>query len=98
MRISYELLTVLAHCLLNDTIFEIVKGLMEIQHVTEQHLKQLRDQVENEYQIEVQDWTSKIQDEEELDHILKLIKTKHIKKLKETDMKIIAHLDQKVNL
>lgn len=42
MRIPYELLASLANCLLNDTIFEIVKGLMEIQHVTEQHLYQQR--------------------------------------------------------
>lgn len=38
MRIPYELLSGLANALLNDTIFEIVKGLMEIQHVTEKHL------------------------------------------------------------
>lgn len=96
MRISYELLTCLANCLLNDTIFEIVKGLMEIQHVTEKHLQQLRDQVENEYQIEVEEWISKIQDKEELEHILALMKIKHKKKLKETDIKLVAHLDQKV--
>lgn len=50
MRIPYELLTGLANSLLNDTIFEIVKGLMEIQHVTEKHLLQLRNQVETEHQ------------------------------------------------
>lgn len=38
MRMPYELLSGLANALLNDTIFEIVKGLMEIQHVTEKHL------------------------------------------------------------
>lgn len=48
MRIPYELLTGLANSLLNDTIFEIVKGLMEIQHVTEKHLLQLREIVQNE--------------------------------------------------
>lgn len=50
MRIPYELLSGLANSLLNDTIFEIVKGLMELQNVTEKHLLQLREQVENEYQ------------------------------------------------
>lgn len=95
-RISYELLTDLANSLLNDTIFEIVKGLMEIQHVTEKHLFQLREQVENEYEIEVQEWISKISDQEELQHILQLMKIKHAKKLRETDMKLIALLDQKV--
>lgn len=52
MRIPYELLTGLANSLLNDTIFEIVKGLMEIQHVTEKHLLQLRNQVETEHESE----------------------------------------------
>lgn len=42
MRLPVELLSTLANCLLNDTIFEIVKGLLEIQHVTEQHLYQQR--------------------------------------------------------
>lgn len=46
MRIPYELLTALANSLVNDTIFEIVKRLMEIQHVNEKHLMQVRDQVE----------------------------------------------------
>lgn len=50
MRIPYELLCGLANSLVNDTIFEIVKRLMEIQHVTENHLQQLRNQVENEHQ------------------------------------------------
>lgn len=50
MRIPYELLTALANSLVNDTIFEIVKRLMEIQHVTENHLLQLRNQVENEHE------------------------------------------------
>lgn len=55
MRIPYELLTELANSLLNDAVFEIVKGLMEIQHVTEKHLMQLRRQVEAEHQSET-DW------------------------------------------
>lgn len=47
MRVPYELLSSLANCLLNETVFEIVKGLMEIQHVTEQHLYQERMQLIN---------------------------------------------------
>ncbi|XP_037031626.1 gonadal protein gdl [Bradysia coprophila] len=96
MRIPYELLTGLANSLANDTIFEIVKRLMEIQHVTENHLEQLRKQVENEHQIEIQEWIAKIADAEELEHILALMKIKHAKRLKETDMKLVLHLDQKV--
>ncbi|XP_055380410.1 gonadal protein gdl [Condylostylus longicornis] len=96
MRISYELLTVLANSLMNDTLFKIVKSLMEIQHVTEKHLKQLREQVENENQLEIEQWKEKISDTEELEHIITLLKIKHEKKLKETDIKLIQHLDQKV--
>lgn len=49
MRVPIELLSGLANCLLNNTIFEIVKGLMEIQHVTEKHLFQQRLQVKNKH-------------------------------------------------
>lgn len=91
----------------------------EIQHVTENHLMQLRNQEENRHQseliildpscstaeyyiylsilpVEVQEWVSKIQDPEELQHILSLMKLKHSKTLRETDMKLVLHLDQKV--
>lgn len=96
VRIPAEVLTELANCLLNDTIFEIVKGLMEIQHVTENHLKNLRDQIVTKHELEIQDWVSKIQDAEELEHILALMKIKHDRELKETDKKLVQHLDQKV--
>lgn len=49
MRVPYELLSSLANCLLNETIFEIVKGLMEIQHVTEKHLYQQRLELKNKH-------------------------------------------------
>ncbi|XP_053953193.1 gonadal protein gdl [Anastrepha ludens] len=96
IRISYELLTELANSLLNDTIFEIVKGLMEIQNVTEKHLLTLRKQVETDFELEMQEWRSKITDPEELSHIEQLMQVKHAKKMRETDMKLIALLDQKV--
>ncbi|KAH8396999.1 hypothetical protein KR215_007241 [Drosophila sulfurigaster] len=96
-RISYDLLTELANCVLNESIFDIVKALMELQHVTEKHLIQMRAQVENEYEIEVADWRAKIKDPEELQHILGLMKIKHTKKLVETDKKIVEVLDQKAS-
>lgn len=71
---------------------------MELQHVTEKHLIQVRAQVENEYEIEVSDWRGKIKDPEELQHILGLMKIKHTKKLLETDKKIVEVLDQKVSI
>lgn len=96
MRIPYDLLISLSNSLLNDTIFEIVKRLIEIQHVTEAHLHKLRQQVENEHEAEIDSWKAKITDPEELQHILALMKIKHKKKMKETDQKLILHLDQKV--
>lgn len=96
MRIPYDLLISLSNSLLNDTIFEIVKGLIEIQHVTEAHLCQQRQQIETKHENEINTWMAKIQDAEELEHILELIKIKHKKQLKETDQKIVLHIDQKV--
>lgn len=96
MRIPYDLLISLSNSLLNETIFEIVKRLIEIQHVTETHLFQLRQQIENEHENEISTWMTKIQDAEELQHILALMKIKHDKQLKETDQKLVLHLDQKV--
>ncbi|ALC44703.1 gdl [Drosophila busckii] len=95
-RISYDLLTELANCVLNESIFDIVKALTELQHVTEKHLLKMRNQVENEYEIEVSDWRNKIKDAEELQHLLGLMKVKHKKKLLETDKKIVELMDQKV--
>lgn len=46
--------------------------------------------------VEIQEWISKITDPEELEHIVALMKIKHNKKLKETDMTLVLHLDQKV--
>jgi len=69
---------------------------MELQHETERHLIKMRMQAENEYEIEVAEWRSKIKDPEELHHILGLMKIKHTKKLLESDKKIIEILDQKV--
>lgn len=96
MRIPYDLLTHLANALINETIFEIVKRLIEIQHVTESHLFDLRQQAEVEHEKEVEGWIVKITDPEELQHILALMKIKHKKKMKETDQKLILHLDAKV--
>lgn len=96
MRIPYDLLTHLANALINETIFEIVKRLIEIQHVTEQHLFDLRLQAEAEHNKEVDGWKAKITDPEELEHILALMKIKHKKKMSETDRKLCVHLDAKV--
>lgn len=49
-KISPELCSNLAQCLTNSINFEIVKGLMDIQHVTEKYLIHLRLKVTNKQQ------------------------------------------------
>ena len=96
MRLPYELLSGLANSLLNDTIFEIVKGLMEIQHVTEKHLFQQRLQLLNQQKIEMQEaLSSTAVDEDRVAIKVALIK-KHKEELKQMDMKLVLQLDQKV--
>lgn len=96
MRLPYELLSGLANSLLNDTIFEIVKGLMEIQHVTEKHIFQQRLQLINQQRIEMQETLSIARTEEEKMSFKANLQTKHRLELKQTDMKLVLQLDQKV--
>lgn len=96
MRLPYELLSGLANSLLNDTIFEIVKGLMEIQHVTEKHLFQQRLQLLNQQKIECQEALSATMTDEQLTSIKVTLYKKHKEELKQMDMKLVLQLDQKV--
>ncbi|XP_012261817.1 gonadal protein gdl [Athalia rosae] len=98
MRLPYELLSGLANSLLNDTIFEIVKGLMEIQHVTEKHLFQQRLQLLNQQKIEIQEGLSSLALDEEKRIATKLaLQKRHKDELRQTDMKLVLQLDQKVS-
>ena len=96
MRLPYELLSGLANSLLNDTIFEIVKGLMEIQHVTEKHLFQQRLQLLNQQKIEMQEALSSTAVDEDRVTIKVASIKKHKEELKQMDMKLVLQLDQKV--
>ncbi|XP_018334536.1 gonadal protein gdl-like [Agrilus planipennis] len=97
MRVPYELLSSLANCLLNETVFEIVKGLMEIQHVTEQHLYQQRLQLINKHKMEEQDILNNcmITAAEKVER-LKQLKEEQKQESKELDKSLIMQLDQKV--
>lgn len=95
MRLPYELLSGLANSLLNDTIFEIVKGLMEIQHVTEKHLFQQRLQFINRQQIECQQLLATIRAEEK-ESLKNRLFAKNREELKQQDINIVMQLDQKV--
>ncbi|KAJ8887954.1 hypothetical protein PR048_007438 [Dryococelus australis] len=96
-RIPCELLSGLANCLLNETVFEIVKGLMEIQHVTEKHLFQQRLQLINKHSMELQDLLHRYPDDETRSHHRALMLQKHKTEIKSTDMKLVLQLDQKVS-
>ncbi|GLG97121.1 Gonadal protein gdl [Gryllus bimaculatus] len=96
-RIPCELLSGLANCLLNDTVFEIVKGLMEIQHVTEKHLFQQRLQIINRQKMEMQDVFHHTTEEDIRKKQHALLQLKHTEELKQTDMKLVLQLDQKVS-
>ncbi|KAI5645307.1 diGeorge syndrome critical region 6 (DGCR6) protein domain-containing protein [Phthorimaea operculella] len=97
MRVPIELLSGLANCLLNDTIFEIVKGLMEIQHVTEKHLFQQRLQIINKHTLEIQQMISTVTDPQQQELQKALLLRRHKEELKQTDMKLVIQLDQKVS-
>ncbi|XP_063621296.1 gonadal protein gdl [Cydia splendana] len=97
MRVPIELLSGLANCLLNDTVFEIVKGLMEIQHVTEKHLFQQRLQIISRHTLEIQNMVNSTPSQEELELQRAILLTKHKEEIKQTDMKLVIQLDQKVS-
>nr|CAD7424140.1 unnamed protein product [Timema monikensis] len=96
-RVPCDLLSGLANSLLNDTVFEIVKGLMEIQHVTEKHLYQQRLQLINKQKMELQDLLKQFPDEEIRQRQRVVLQQKHKDEMKATDMKLVLQLDQKVS-
>ncbi|XP_063903101.1 gonadal protein gdl isoform X1 [Zophobas morio] len=97
MRLPYELLSSLANCLLNDTVFEIVKGLLEIQHVTEQHLYQQRLQFLNTKKLEEHEVLNLYSSDsvKKVEELRKLM-LKQKEELKQFDMSLVLQLDQKV--
>ncbi|XP_047527140.1 gonadal protein gdl isoform X2 [Vanessa atalanta] len=97
MRVPIELLSGLANCLLNDTVFEIVKGLMEIQHVTEKHLFQQRLQIINNHTLEIQEMINTTQNASQQEIKRNVLLKRHKEELKQTDMKLVIQLDQKVS-
>ncbi|XP_042212888.1 protein DGCR6-like [Homarus americanus] len=51
-RLPYDLLSSLAHVLLNNTVFEIVRELADLQHVTEKSLHEQRSHMVNRHKSE----------------------------------------------
>ncbi|XP_019872764.1 gonadal protein gdl [Aethina tumida] len=98
MRLPYELLSSLANCLLNETVFEIVKGLMEIQNVTEQHLYQQRLQFINMKKQEEQEILKTYENDRDrkIEELQKFM-VRQKEDLKKFDMNLVLQLDQKVS-
>ncbi|PZC79010.1 gonadal protein gdl-like [Helicoverpa armigera] len=97
MRVPIELLSGLANCLLNETVFEIVKGLMEIQHVTEKHLFQQRQQIINKHNMEIQTMMNNTPAADQQSLQKAILLSRHREELRQTDMKLVLQLDQKVS-
>nr|CAG4641294.1 EOG090X0GJG [Eulimnadia texana] len=97
-RIPNELLAGLANCLLNETIFEIVRGLTEIQHGTEKQLLQQRMQLLQRHKGKYSRSSKRHREkhpaliEEEKNELL----VKQRQEVEEADMNLIRQLDQLV--
>ncbi|CAE1304658.1 Protein DGCR6,Protein DGCR6L [Acanthosepion pharaonis] len=109
-RVPYDLLSGLAHALLDGTVFEIVRSLSEVQHLEEKNLFNQRVKQMNDHKAQKHEMLKKhkemIQACETKPHNLPLVTTqverereimnKRIEdEVKKRDMKTIMELDQK---
>uniref|UniRef100_A0A3P8WS55 DiGeorge syndrome critical region gene 6 n=1 Tax=Cynoglossus semilaevis TaxID=244447 RepID=A0A3P8WS55_CYNSE len=108
-RLSYNTLSDLAQALIDGTVYEIVQGLLDIQHLTEKNLYNQRQKLHCEHQALKQDLVRKHKDALQMcrSHNLGLLKSTHQTELetlelrvreeqKMMDKKIVAEMDQKV--
>ncbi|XP_014774716.1 protein DGCR6 isoform X2 [Octopus bimaculoides] len=110
-RVPYDLLSGLAHALLDGTVFEIVQGLSEVQHLEEKSLFNQRVKQTNDHKAQKHEMTKKhkelLQACENKPHNLPLVQAqvdrereimnKRIEEeSKKKDIKTIMELDQKV--
>nr|CAG4645890.1 EOG090X0GJG [Lynceus sp. MCZ IZ 141354] len=103
-KLPYDTLSELSSCLMNDTIFEIVKGLHEIQHVIEKQLLQQRMNILHRHKSEKDTLVKTFQINSQLDprrtNEFEKEKAKLAEKqkdeIKEFDLGLIKQLDQKV--
>ncbi|KAF9796295.1 hypothetical protein SFRURICE_019377 [Spodoptera frugiperda] len=70
---------------------------MEIQHVTEKHLFQQRQQVINKHAMELQNLINTTPNPEQQELQKTLLTSRHKEELRHTDMKLVLQLDQKVS-
>ncbi|XP_040206603.1 protein DGCR6L [Rana temporaria] len=108
-RLSYTILSDLALALIDGTVFEIVQGLLEIQHLTEKNLYNQRIKLHAEHRALKQDLLKKHKEAQQSckQHnapILKNTQQKELEALEQRikeeqqmmDEKIVLELDQKV--
>lgn len=108
-RLSYNTLSDLAQALIDGTVYEIVQGLLDIQHLTEKNLYNQRQKLHCEHQALKQDLVRKHKDALQTckSHNLALFKSNHQAELEALeirvreeqrmmDKKIVAEMDQKV--
>ncbi|TNM90238.1 protein DGCR6 [Takifugu rubripes] len=108
-RLSYNTLSDLALALIDGTVYEIVQGLLDIQHLTEKNLYNQRQKLHCEHQALKQELTRKHKDALQTckSHNLALLKTNQQAELEALeirvkeeqrmmDKKIVAEMDQKV--
>ncbi|XP_059475376.1 gonadal protein gdl [Neocloeon triangulifer] len=95
-RISDELLARLAHSLLNETVFAIVHGLMEIQHVTEAQLEQQRMAVTKQLRFEKAKVVQESKGQADRQLKVKNLEQSHSEALRQQDMSILNQFDHKV--
>ncbi|XP_066500284.1 protein DGCR6 isoform X2 [Hoplias malabaricus] len=108
-RLSYTTLSDLAQALIDGTVYEIVQGLLDIQHLTEKNLYNQRQKLHSEHRILKQDLLRKHKQALQncKSHNLAVLKTNQRteteaieQRVKDEqrmmDEKIIAEMDQKV--
>ncbi|KAM9392136.1 protein DGCR6 [Pholidichthys leucotaenia] len=108
-RLSYNTLSDLALALIDGTVYEIVQGLLDIQHLTEKNLYNQRQKLHCEHQALKQDLARKHKDALQVckSHNLVLLKANQQVELESLeirvreeqrmmDKKIVAEIDQKV--
>ncbi|XP_013862645.1 protein DGCR6 [Austrofundulus limnaeus] len=108
-RLSYNTLSDLALALIDGTVYEIVQGLLDIQHLTEKNLYNQRQKLHCEHQALKQELLRKHKDALQTckSHNLALLKSNQQGELealevrvreeqKMMDKKIVAEMDQKV--
>ncbi|XP_065273635.1 protein DGCR6 [Emys orbicularis] len=108
-RLSYTILSDLALALLDGTVFEIVQGLLEIQHLTEKNLYNQRLKLQSEHRVLKQEMFHRHKEAQQSckPHNLPVLKAAQQRELEAVeqrireeqrlmDEKIVLELDQKV--